>query len=155
MEHQWEDIGRIGTFLERDHGEIDRLFDEFQEAKNTGSVAPRASFREFDDRLRRHIDWEEEFLFPVFERRTDEQVEGRPTVIMRHEHEQIRMYLGLISNALERDEAPRAYEDALLTTLQEHNRKEETLLYPWFDRELTEEETEAVLREIKRRADAS
>lgn len=150
-----EELGRIGAFLERDHEEIDRIFERYQSVTGENDIPPRAVFSEFDERLQRHIDWEEDFLFPVFERRADKQVEGRPTVLMRHEHVQIRMYLRLIEEALDSDEAPRIYENALLTTLEEHNRKEENLLYPWFDRELTETESEAVLRKIKRRVNAS
>lgn len=150
-----EELGRIGAFLERDHEEIDRIFERYQASKDENDAASGAVFSKFDERLRRHIDWEEEFLFPVFERRAEKQVVGRPTVLMRHEHEQIRMYLDLIYEALDDDEAPCIYENALLTTLEEHNRKEESLLYPWFDRELTEVETQAVLQKIKREAAAS
>lgn len=144
-----EDLGPIGLFLERDHKEIDDLFKTYQDAKRGGGAALKEVFCEFDDRLRRHIDWEEEFLFPIFERRTEGQMGGRPTVIMRHEHEQIKMYLGLIADALESNETHQVYEEALLTTLQEHNRKEENILYPWFDRELTEEETDAIVQKIR------
>lgn len=144
-----EDLGRIGTFLERDHGEIDCLFEDYRESKRIGDAASKVAFCEFDDRLRRHIDWEEEFLFPVFEQQTDGEVAGRPTVIMRHEHEQIRMYLDLIADVLERDEIPGTYEGAFLTALQEHNRKEENILYPWLDRELTPKETETIILRMR------
>lgn len=145
-----EDLGRIAAFLERDHDEIDDLFEKYRDAKHRGDRASEAAFREFDVRLRRHIDWEEDVLFPVFEQRKEGQMQRGPTILMRHEHEQIRMYLDLIADALKSGSSPRTYENALLTTLQEHNEKEEGILYPWFDRELTEEETEYVLRKLKR-----
>lgn len=144
-----EDFGRIAAFLERDHDEIDDLFEKYRDAKGRGNRMSEAVFREFDGRLRRHIDWEEDVLFPVFEQRAERQMQRRPTILMRHEHEQIRMYLDLIADALTSGSSPLTYENALLTTLQEHNEKEEGILYPWFDRELTEEETENVLRQIK------
>lgn len=52
-----EDLGRIAAFLERDHNEIDHLFEKYRDARDRGGRASEAVFREFDIRLRRHIDW--------------------------------------------------------------------------------------------------
>ena len=68
-----EELGGIGTFLEGDHDEIDRIFARYQRSKDDNDNLSKSVFSEFDERLRRHIDWEEEFLSGslVFKGRSD------------------------------------------------------------------------------------
>jgi uncharacterized protein (DUF2249 family) len=132
----------VTDYLQEDHRRLDHIFNSFQEAfKEDRWDEALASFREFDLGLRRHIQAEEEILFPLFEEKTGMHDAG-PTFVMRMEHTDIRDFLGKIMNATEaknREEAARA-TDMLVNTLADHNMKEEQILYPESDSFLTPEE---------------
>jgi iron-sulfur cluster repair protein YtfE (RIC family) len=49
-------------------------------------------FLSFKSELERHIIWEEDILFPVFEKKTGIK-DGGPTSVMRMEHIQIKNHL--------------------------------------------------------------
>jgi len=83
-------------------------------------------------------------LFPIWEEKTG-MVEDGPTPMMRHEHSQIKQLLDAIhkkveGNNLETDQD----EQALLTLLGSHNRKEERALYPAIDNVTNAEERATV-----------
>ncbi|MFB6265551.1 MAG: hemerythrin domain-containing protein [Candidatus Nanohaloarchaea archaeon] len=137
----------IEQFMEKDHTEIDSIFERFQE-RRTGTEESREEFSEFRRRLERHIRWEEDILFPEFEERTSISG-GGPTEVMRQEHDQIRDHLGRIEEGLEAERETGEEEEKLLQTLSDHNRKEENILYPWFDEELSEEERREILEELR------
>ena len=92
------------------------------------------------DRLRgamlRHFDAEEAILFPAFEARTGMSM--GPTRVMRGEHEQMRELLAAAKTALdERDEDDYSGSaETLLIMMQQHNMKEENVLYPMCDQQL-------------------
>lgn len=77
-----------------------------------------------------HFAAEEEVLFPAFEERTG--MSSGPTRVMRLEHDEARLLLGDLAAAVaERDaDGVRGYGEALLILLQQHNMKEEHILYP-------------------------
>ncbi len=132
----------VTDYLQEDHRRLDQIFNTFQEAfKEERWDEALAAFREFDLGLRRHIEAEEEILFPLFEEKTGMHDAG-PTFVMRMEHTDIRDFLEKIMNATEarnREETARA-TDMLVNTLADHNMKEEHILYPESDSFLTPEE---------------
>ncbi len=132
----------VTDYLQEDHRRLDHVFNSFQEAfKEDRWDEALASFKEFDLGLGRHIQAEEEILFPLFEEKTGMHDAG-PTFVMRMEHTDIRDFLEKIMNATEarnREEAARA-TDMLVNTLADHNMKEEQILYPESDSFLTPEE---------------
>lgn len=152
----------VSHFFSRDHSEIDVLLhhlkrdlDSSAERGVPSREALRASFREFDARLERHIRWEEEILFPAVERQVPDLTEG-PGRVMRAEHEEIR---ALKSNVEERflaedapgsgmHEAARAL-DALMGILVEHNGKEEQVYYPMSDEIFSPREAGRLLSEVR------
>ncbi|AAP86013.1 Hemerythrin-like domain-containing protein (plasmid) [Cupriavidus necator H16] len=73
---------------------------------------------------------EESRLFPAFERAIG--FAGGPTSVMRHEHEEVRVLLDNAREWLElRDGNALAAEiDTLVVLLQQHNVKEENVLFP-------------------------
>lgn len=83
-----------------------------------------------------HFRTEEETLFPAFEAATGMTM--GPTRMMRHEHAQMRELFGQMSMALaERDaENFASAAETLLVFMQQHNMKEENILYPMCDRGL-------------------
>jgi regulator of cell morphogenesis and NO signaling len=130
----------ITTFYEADHDRLDELFKTFQGLKRVDFAKAKDAFKEFKVGLQRHIVWEEELLFPMWEEKTG-MVEDGPTPVMRFEHSQIKQLLDAIhqkveSKNLETDQD----EQALLNLLSSHNRKEERALYPAIDNVTSAEE---------------
>lgn len=84
----------------------------------------------FEQRLETHFRAEESVLFPRFEELTG--MRSGPTVVMRNEHASIREQLGELAAALRAHDANAAagHGEALLILIQQHNLKEETVLYP-------------------------
>ena len=78
----------------------------------------------------RHFSMEEEVMFPAFEAKTG-MTSGGPTAVMRMEHEQMRGLLEQMSSALEAGNPGEVIDlgDTQLMLVQQHNQKEETILY--------------------------
>lgn len=132
-------------FYAGDHDRLDELFKEYQALKMADAQPQaRVRFQQFKADLERHIGWEEHLLFPLFEAKTGMHNVG-PTVVMRHEHQQIKEFLNDIHGTLEAGELPSAQQDGnLLTILASHNLKEESVLYPMIDQQATSEEREQI-----------
>ncbi|MFI5345486.1 MAG: hemerythrin domain-containing protein [Elusimicrobiota bacterium] len=119
-----------------DHDRLDALFADFQTLKRTDAAAAKEKFKGFLKGLTRHIVWEEDVLFPLFEERTGMKNSG-PTAVMRLEHRQIKVHLDAIHDKVRvADPDSDAAEKALLEVLKAHNMKEEMILYPAIDQGL-------------------
>jgi iron-sulfur cluster repair protein YtfE (RIC family) len=139
----------ITTFYEADHDRLDGLFKDFQRHKRTNPQAAQECLEEFSDGLRRHIAWEEEILFPIFEHRNGLH-SGGPTNVMRREHVDILKHLDAVREKLAAGDAESGYdEQMMLNILAMHNLKEEQVLYPWIDRLLTNAERTRVFERMK------
>lgn len=90
----------------------------------------------FCKELETHFGAEEQVLFPAFEAATG--AVGGPTQVMRLEHAQMRDLIDQMSAALARHDAGgyAGSADTLLILMQQHNLKEENILYPMCDRSL-------------------
>lgn len=133
-----------------DHDRLDGLFQRFQQLKHTDLPLARQLFAEFKAQLERHIAWEEEILFPLFEERTG-FAGGGPTAVMRWEHEQIKQHLAAIELKQGQNEATTAGDEAaLLAVLGPHNLKEENILYPMIDQFTTEAERRGIYARMDR-----
>ena len=135
--------------MESDHDRLDGIFKNFRESKNK-HVEGKKFFKEFKIGLQRHIVWEEDILFKIFENHTGMHESG-PTEVMRMEHRQIKEFLEKIHNNI-RDEKSgfEVLERGLLDILTEHNNKEETILYPEINDMLSEEEQKKTIEEMKK-----
>jgi len=121
----------ISEALTEHHRLCDALFESASEAADAGDwPALRARLTDLTDALARHFAFEEDALFPAFEAATG-MSEG-PTAVMRLEHSHMRNLLqGLAAAAPEHDpDGCRAELDNLFVMLQQHNAKEEGMLYP-------------------------
>jgi hemerythrin-like domain-containing protein len=89
-----------------------------------------------------HFRCEEETLFPAFEAITG--MAGGPTQMMRIEHARMRELLAQMQAALTAQAADNfaGAAETLLVFMQQHNLKEENILYPMCDRALTAQATE-------------
>ena len=139
----------IREFMEKDHDRLDGIFQGFRRKRTQAPGEAKEKFLQFKSGLERHILWEEEILFPVFEDRTGLRGSG-PTAVMRSEHRQIQEYLRRIQERLSGEGSKFAeLESGLLGLLTDHNQKEEGVLYPWFDVTLDLEEAKKILKRMR------
>lgn len=139
----------ISSYYEKDHDELDSYFKSFQTLKRTDFPKAKENFKKFKFGLQRHIVWEEEILFPLFEDKTGMRDMG-PTAVMRHEHILIKDALEKLHQKVRQaDPACDKEEKALLDILSVHNDKEETILYPAIDEMSTEEERQEVFNKMQ------
>ncbi len=78
----------IRESFEQDHERLDALFASFRELERSDYSKAKEAFKQFKFGLQRHIVWEEDLLFPIWEQKTG-LTEGGPTQVMRMEHRQI------------------------------------------------------------------
>lgn len=139
----------ITTLYAEDHDRLDELFKTFQTSKRSDFAKAKDAFKEFKVGLQRHIVWEEELLFPMWEEKTG-MIEDGPTPVMRFEHEQIKQLLDAIYRKVEsQDLTSDQEEQALLNLLGSHNRKEEKALYPAIDNVTNADERNTIFATMK------
>lgn len=139
----------ISKFFEKDHDRLDELFKTFQQLKRSDFPKAKEAFKQFKSGLQRHIVWEEDLLFPLWEKKTGRSEEG-PTVVMRAEHRQIGQQLEAIHSkvAVQNPDSDQE-EQALLDILGSHNRKEERALYPAIDQVAGPDDRETVFQNME------
>lgn len=128
-------MSEITQYLSTDHRECDQVFADAEGLVDKQDwEAGETQFNEFLDRMETHFRMEEEILFPEFERRTG-MTQG-PTAIMRMEHATMREIFLQMKNALQEKDRKKflGFSENLLFTMQQHNSKEEQMLYPTADR---------------------
>ena len=134
----------ICEFYEQDHDRLDELFKTFQKMKRSDFAKAKEAFKAFKFGLQRHIVWEEDLLFPLWEKETG-MSEGGATSVMRAEHRQIGQHLEAIHDKVaEQNPDSDQEEQALVDLLGSHNLKEERVLYPAIDQLTSAEERETV-----------
>ncbi|MBH0191793.1 MAG: hemerythrin domain-containing protein [Nitrospira sp.] len=139
----------ITTFYEKDHDRLDELFKTFQRLKRSDFAKAKAAFQEFKVGLQRHIVWEEDLLFTLWEAKTGIS-EGGPTMVMRSEHRQIGQLLESIHEKVTADNPETDQEEQwLINMLGSHNMKEERVLYPSIDNVASVAEREQVFRDME------
>ncbi len=137
----------VNQFMGADHDRLDDIFRRFQDVRKKDLSGAMDLFRAFRSGLLRHIRWEEDLLFPSFEKETGMALSG-PTQVMRMEHREIKLDLEKIGADLLNGNSGQ-WETPLLDVLSDHNNKEEAVLYPWIDRSLTAEEVESLVLLMK------
>ncbi len=140
-------MNTILDFLGSDHRACDDLFAAAEEAvasKNWNGA--RSLFSQFHQAMDRHFAMEEEVLFPAFEARTGNTM--GPTQVMRAEHEQMRALMHDMKTAVTagNDVEYLGLSETLNMLMQQHNLKEENMLYPMSDRALAGESDELIHR---------
>jgi len=130
----------IREFMAQDHKNCDLLFAKAENAASTGDWETASqAFKEFVEAMERHLGLEEQGLFPAFEEATG-MVSG-PTEMMRMEHEQMRAQFAEMRQALEKKQGDDFLGEAetLLILMQQHNIKEEQILYSMMDQHLSKD----------------
>jgi hemerythrin-like domain-containing protein len=133
----------IKNFMTEDHRHCDDLFADAEQAIAKKDVpAAKGAFEHFQSSMLAHFNTEEKTLFPTFEAKTGMTM--GPTQVMRMEHMQLR---ALMDDALEALAQGNVEEyigqaDTLVIMMQQHNMKEENMLYPMCDQHLSAETPE-------------
>jgi len=143
-------MNKVFDFMAQDHDRLDGIFKEFRGIKVQDLKKAKSFFHDFKIGLQKHIVWEEEILFPIFENKTG-MFETGPTAVMRMEHRQIKEFLEKIHDRILKGETKEIdeLEKGLIEVLTAHNQKEESILYPWIDDSLSETERENVFTQMK------
>lgn len=140
----------ISHYMKDEHRECDTLFAGAEEAVALGEwEVGEERFLAFANETLTHFKKEEEELFPAFEAQTG-KTEG-PTQVMRFEHEQVKGLIGKMAEALENKDrdAYLSLAESMMILLQQHNMKEEQMLYSMCDNILPLEIREETLTKMK------
>lgn len=130
----------LSAALMREHHEIDAGIEAFVADLDDGGMDPEPLLNAFEA-LRRHIYLEEEFLFPPI-RQAGLQM---PVMVMVREHGTLWQLMDALTELINLTD-PAEVDDVLLSTcrdllgrLDQHNRKEEPIIYPHAEIDLTAE----------------
>lgn len=137
----------LSDFMSAHHRDCDELQAAAEVAVAAGSWEDAAKQgARFRDETLRHFRMEEEVLFPALERATG--MSGGPTDVMRREHAQARELLATLDAALDARDAAAwlSAGETLLLLIQQHDMKEEGILYPMADRAVGHEAEELLRR---------
>ncbi len=140
----------ISNYMKNEHRECDTFFAEAEEAVAKDNwEAANEKYLAFANETILHFKKEEEELFPTFEAHTG-MTQG-PTQVMRYEHEQVRQLIGQMAGALESQDkdAYLSLAESMMILLQQHNMKEEQMLYAMCDRQLPPVLKEETLEKMK------
>ena len=140
----------ISQFMTQEHRDCDTEFAAAEQAAANGNWQEvEEKFLAFSNDTLRHFKREEDELFPAFEAQTG-STEG-PTQVMRYEHEQVKGLIGKMAQALESQDkdAYLSLCESMMILLQQHNMKEEQMLYAMCDRVLPPELKTETLDKMK------
>jgi hemerythrin-like domain-containing protein len=138
----------IAEFMTNHHKACDDDFAVAEEAALSGDWdEAQNAFNVFRDDMARHFLMEEKQLFPAI---VDAGGPGGPVQMMLMEHEQMNDLLSQLARALTKRDAQSyaGISETLLIVMQQHNHKEEQILYPIADRVLANESA-AVLERMQ------
>ena len=126
----------IKEFLTHDHRECDEIFAQMEEAVAKESTDSIERFEGFHTHMILHFDREEKVLFPAFESKTG-MMQG-PTEVMRREHEQMRRIMTQMVESIGAKDNERFFglSETLMMLTQQHNMKEEQMLYTMAEQHL-------------------
>lgn len=143
----------INDYMMKDHQEIDAIFMRSRDAAATSDwIGLQRNGESFLGRIGRHIEMEEELLFPTFDETTG-MSSGGPTETMRSEHAQMQPMFAQMCAAIDAKNAAQYLQvsQTLNELLQQHNMKEEQMMYPMLDRALGGAAAKMVV-ELRKRA---
>ncbi len=138
----------VSSIMAQQHRRCDEHFSEMENAASAGDwEQAEESWKRFHFGTLEHFNNEEGLLFPEFESRTGMSM--GPTQVMRMEHEQMRSLLDGLQQAIENRYAEQVLGvgETVMLMLQQHNMKEEQILYPMIDDAMGQDE--AIQSQIK------
>ena len=137
----------ITEYMTGDHRRCDDILAQLEVAVNGDDWDKAARLTaDFLQAMEHHLTMEESVLFPAFEEKTG--MTGGPTMIMREEHKQMRDLFLQLQFALDGKAGGEFLDttETLLMLMQQHNMKEEGILYPMSDQHLGGEAQQVLTR---------
>ena len=144
----------IAPLMVDDHRHCDDLFARAEQAVSAHAWdQASAAYAAFKTAMLHHFSAEEDVLFPAFEAQSG--MRNGPTQVMRVEHDQMRGLLAAAQESLNAHDADDylGNTETLLIMMQQHNMKEEHVLYPMCDDHL-QAQSDAVLQRIRQQLEA-
>ena len=134
----------IKEYLTSEHSRCDNYFATMEDNASKSLKDAKTSFEAFRDATEKHFQKEERVMFEEFEQKTG-MTQG-PTAMMRHEHTQMRNLMQQMGEAIDADDKDRFFSlsETLMILLQQHNMKEEQMLYPMAQQHLSAESDKVV-----------
>jgi len=132
-------MASIKEYLSADHRHCDKIFASMEASASKSLADSKILAQEFVDSTERHFQMEERVMFLEFEEKTG-MTQG-PTAMMRQEHTQMRMLMQQILDAIDTDNKDKFFglTETLMILLQQHNMKEEQMLYTMAQQHLSAE----------------
>jgi len=129
----------IKEFLSADHSRCDEIFAQMEEKAVKSLVSAKKLCEMFAEATEKHFQMEERVMFLEFETKTG-MTQG-PTAMMRHEHSQMRNLISQMLEAIDLNNKDKFFglSETLMILLQQHNMKEEQMLYPMAEQHLSNE----------------
>lgn len=139
----------LSQYMTHDHRKCDLNFGDIEDfVRNKNFHAAKELFAKWSAMNLEHFNVEEKILFPELEKAIGQQIP--PVYVMLSEHMQIKALIQQLENALAKEdkESFLGNADTCMIMIQQHNMKEEQILYPMIDRALSNK-TEQILAEVK------
>lgn len=130
-------MNEVSKYLEQDHARCDKLYADAVACVGARDWAQAAvRFADFAEAQRLHIEMEESVIYPAFEEAAGTST--GPTQAMRAEHHLLREILSRMSEAITRRSMIEFSDhvDTFRLITQQHNLKEEGMLFPLIDKML-------------------
>jgi hemerythrin-like domain-containing protein len=127
-------MSSVSDVMTQNHRECDDLFAVAEESVAHGKwQKAKDDFDAFCREFEHHLTMEESVLFPAFDAKTG--MEGGPTYVMRSEHQQMRKLIADMAQEMAEKDADGYLGSAetLMVMTQQHNMKEEQMLYRMMD----------------------
>lgn len=143
------EVTNLVEYMMAEHEVCNDLFcDSENLATESKWTEARAAFEKFVTETQSHFGREEKVLFPRAEKTMG--TEGGPTAVMRMEHEQMRALIEKMQTSIEEENKTvfLGESETLLVLMQQHNMKEEQILYPMIDR-IVADNLQSVIDEMK------
>jgi hemerythrin-like domain-containing protein len=135
----------ILNYMTKEHEKCDEHFATAEQQVSKGNWQDaNTTFSDFKSAIERHFLMEEQVLFRYVERTMGNS--GGPIAVMRMEHSQMRGLLQSMAEMLEHKDQDGFLGDAetLLILMQQHNMKEEQIVYPMAERLLADGQEQVI-----------
>ena len=137
----------ILAFMTADHRRCDDLYAEGEGAAVEGNFdSAKELLGSFASALEKHLNMEESVFFPAFTEATG--MTAGPVQVMLMEHQQMRDVLTTMREAIDASDKDQILGagETLVILMQQHNVKEEGILYPMIDQHLSGDATALIER---------
>ncbi len=132
-------MSTIKEYLTNDHRKCDEIFAAMEDKASESLESAKEITAEFVADMEHHFQMEERVMFLEFEQKTG-MTQG-PTEMMRQEHAQMRALMQQLSEAIDANNKDKFFglTETLMILLQQHNMKEEQMLYNMAQQHLSAE----------------